>query len=117
MKKLAPATMRKKDKVGTFCWPSSKDSEKWEAYRTSHESDGRDRKINEISVREFGNALVDTVDRATAISYDDAMKEVARIFGFKALTAKTSEVIEVAFKSAIETGRVKQSKDGELRLP
>lgn len=117
MKKLVPATLRKKDKIGTFCWPSSKNSDIWDGYRTSHESDSRDRKVEEISVREIGNALVDTVDRATAIGYDDAMKEVARIFGFKALTAKTSEVVEVAFKAAIDAGRVKQSKDGELRLP
>ena len=116
MKKLVPATSRKKDKIGTFCWPSDKDPEDWEGYRTSHDSDGRERKIQEISVREFGNALVDTVDRATAIDLDDAMKEVARIFGFKALTAKTAEVVEVAFKVAISDGRVKQSDSNELRL-
>ena len=116
MKKLVSATSRKKDKIGIFCWPSSKNSDKWDGYRTSHESDGRERKIQEISVREFGNALVDTVDRATAIGYEDAMKEVARIFGFKTLTAKTAEVVELAFKAAIDAGRVKRSDSNELRL-
>jgi hypothetical protein len=116
MKKMVPATSRKKDKIGTFCWPSSRDLDNWDGYRTSHESDGRERNIQEISVREFGNALVDTVDRATAIGFEDAMKEVARIFGFKALTAKTAEVVEVAFKYAIDTGRVKCSDNNELRI-
>jgi len=115
MKKLVPAPVRKKDKIGTFCWPSGRDPEKWDAYRTSHDSDSRDRKVNEICVREYGNALVDTVDRATAISFDDAMKEVARIFGFKALTAKTAEVVEQALKVAIDGGRVQRSDSGELR--
>ena len=116
MKKMVPATSRKKDKIGVFCWPSSRDSDNWDGYRTSHESDGRERKIQEISVREFGNALVDTVDRASAIGFEDAMKEVARIFGFKALTAKTVEVVEVAFEVAIDSGRVKRNDSNELRL-
>jgi hypothetical protein len=115
MKKLVPAPVRKKDKIGTFCWPASKDPEKWDAYRTSHDSDSRDRKVNEICVREYGNALVDTVDRATAIAFDDATREVARIFGFKALTAKTAEVVELALKVAIDGGRVRRSDGGELR--
>ena len=44
------------------------------------------------------------------------MKEVARIFGFKALTAKTVEVVEVAFEAAINYGRVKRNDSNELRL-
>jgi hypothetical protein len=40
---------------------------------------------------------------------------VARIFGFKALTAKTAEIVERALKVAIDGGRVRRSDGGELR--
>lgn len=116
MKRLVPATLRKKDKIGVFCWRSDQDSEMWMRYRISLDAESKSRKIEEISVREFGNALVDTIERVHTIGYDDAKREVAKLFGFRSLTAKTETIVDVAFKETIKLGRV-LCKDDELSLP
>jgi hypothetical protein len=116
IKRFIPASSRKKDRIGTFCWRSDQDSETWPNYRTSLDSGSKDRAIHEISVREFSNALVDTINRVHSIEFEEGKREVARIFGFKSLTAKTDSVVDAAFDEIIKSGRVVRNGD-DLRLP
>jgi phage head maturation protease len=66
-------------------------------------------------VREFGNALVDTIERVHSIEYEEGKREVAKIFGFKSLTAKTDSVVDAAFKETIASGRVVR-EGNDLRI-
>jgi hypothetical protein len=67
-------------------------------------------------VREFSNALVDTINRVHSIEFEEGKREVAKIFGFKSLTAKTDSVVDAAFDEIIKSGRVVRNGD-DLRLP
>ena len=74
------------------------------------------REPDEISVLEYGNALIDIINRVRSISQEVATKEVARLFGFQRLTTKCRDSIEEAFRQSVTSGRV-QLNEGEYRLP
>ena len=81
-------------------------------YRTSLGESSRTH--DEISSQEYANALIDIVQRAHSFGYEDAIKAVAEIFGFKRVTAAARTSIEVSFKKAIKDKRI-QLIDKEFR--
>lgn len=116
IRRYVPKEQRVKDAVGEFCWARDMDPEQWTNFRTSLDSAERDRKVEEICAREIGNALFDLVERVHNVPTDDAIRELANIFGFKAVTEKTSDALKRAIKVSLEKGRV-QLVDGEFHLP
>lgn len=116
IRRQVPSEQRQKDAVGEFCWARGQDPDGWMSFRTSLDGTERSRKIEEISTREVGNALVDLLHRVHSVDKDAAIRELANIFGFKAVSEKTADVLEKSIKSALMKGRVRLS-EGELRLP
>jgi hypothetical protein len=115
IRRFVPKDQRFKDAVGEFCWVPGVDPEQWWSFRTSLDSTERDRKIEEICSREIGNALVDLVEHVQTVPKDDAIRELASILGFKAVTEKTYDAITRAIKSSPIRGRV-LLVDGEFQL-
>lgn len=110
---LVPDNQFVTDAVGTFVWPVGFDPSSWLGYRTSLGEIVRS--ANEISAREYANALSDIVENVRSIEVESAVKEIAEFFGFKRLTAQSREVIERALGQAVRGGRVTLS-DGEYRI-
>jgi hypothetical protein len=110
---LIPDNQFVSDAVGTFVWPVGFDPSNWLGYRTSLGEIVRS--ANEISAREYANALSDIVENVRSIEVESAVKEIAVFFGFKRLTAQSREVIERALGQAVRDGRVTLS-DGEYRI-
>ena len=109
---LVPKKQIKKDLLGLFVWNSTDDPQNWLKYRTSLGESSRTH--DEISSQEYANALIDIVQRAHSFGYEDAIKAVAEIFGFKRVTAAARTSIEVSFKKAIKDKRI-QLIDKEFR--
>lgn len=109
---LVPKKQIKKDLLGLFVWNSTDDPQSWSKYRTSLGESSRTHE--EISSQEYANALIDIVQRAHSFGYEDAIKAVAEIFGFKRVTAATRTSIESSFKKAVKDKRI-QLIDKEFR--
>ena len=116
VRKLVPASQRKKDVVGEFCWSKSHDSSEWNSFRTSLDEGDRERKIEEICVREIGNALVETISRVHSINESDALREIAGIFGFKAVSEKVTSALTTVLHALSKEGRIVLVND-EYHLP
>jgi hypothetical protein len=84
----------------------------WTLYRTSLA--GAVRASDEISCLEYFNALDDMVKRLHSVSHNDAVREIAAVFGFKTLTSKTRIPIEIAIEKAVKDKLIALS-DGEYR--
>jgi len=116
IRRNVPKEQRVKDVVGEFCWARGVDPEQWLSFRTSLDDSERHRKIEEICVREIGNALVDLLERVHKVSKSDAIRELANIFGFRAVSDKTADALESAIKASLLRGRVRII-DGDFELP
>ena len=102
----------KKDFLGLFVWNSIDDPQNWFKYRTSIGEFVRNHE--EISAQEYTNALIDIVKRAHSFGYEDAIKAVAEIFGFKRVTAAVRTSVELSFKKALKDNKI-ELIDGEFR--
>jgi hypothetical protein len=100
------------DPIGRFVWKKTQDSKNWNHYRTS--LSGAVRASDEISCLEYFNALDDMVKRLHSVSHNDAVREIAAVFGFKTLTSKTRIPIEIAIEKAVKDKLIALS-DGEYR--
>jgi len=116
IRRNVPKEQRVKDVVGEFCWARGVDPEQWSSFRTSLDDSERHRKIEEICVREIGNALVDLLERVQKVSKNDAIRELANIFGFRAVSDKTADALESAIEASLLRGRVRII-DGDFELP
>jgi hypothetical protein len=109
-----PASQKTNDPIGSFIWHANQNSSTWQDYRVSLGTITRE--PDEISVLEYGNALVDITTRVRSISHEEAVREAARLFGFQRLTTKCRDSIEEAFRQSVASGRI-QINEGEYRLP
>lgn len=109
---LIPKKQFTKDAVGSFVWAADQDPNTWRNYRTSVNE--LTRGAQEISSHEFINALEDMVTNQHAVSHENAVREIATVFGFRKLNENARASIESAFKIAIKKGRA-QLVEGEYR--
>lgn len=103
---LVPKNQIKKDAIGRFAWKSKAEWETWTRYRTSVGEMARS--AEEISVFEYGNALVDFVERAHSLDYEEAIRELANAFGFQRVSAQIKSAIEAAIRATVKAGRLVQ---------
>ena len=101
---LVPKGQIQADSIGNFAWRTDAEWETWTRYRTSVGE--MSRAADEIPVIEYGNALVDFVDRAYSLDFDEAVKEVAKAFGFQRPSAQIKATIEGALRETAATGAV-----------
>jgi len=101
---VIPALFVANDTVGTFVWSESVRPGTWREYRTS--LDGIIREYDQISTREYANALIDVVEKSYRIDHETAVREIARIFGFLRITANARQIIESVFTWAVAEGLV-----------
>ena len=109
---LIPKKQFTKDAVGSIVWAADQDPLTWRSYRTSVNE--LTRGAQEISSHEFINALEDMVTNQHAVSHENAVREIATVFGFRKLNENARASIESAFKIAIKKGRA-QLVEGEYR--
>jgi len=94
----------KKDLLGTFVWGQDQSPSDWSTYQTS--LNGYIREPDEICSVEYGNALADIVSRVRSINENDAIREVAQIFGFKRITERCRNALTKSFNAAVKNGRI-----------
>lgn len=98
---------------GDEVWPKELASSQWPGFRYSDES-SPERELHEIVNSEIENVLFWVVERGLSIERVEAMREAARVFGFRQLGTRIREVFEEAVERLIEDGRLIE-EEGRLR--
>jgi hypothetical protein len=104
-----PRSVRR-DRVEPVAWPENRDPDGWSGYRPTTE--GADRPIEHISLREIGNAMVTSVEDAAGMLREELHREVLRIFGMKRLTPAVTLRLDAALDLAARSERVRIQDDG-----
>lgn len=73
------------------------------------------REINQIPVEELRQAIVALVRDARAMSQEELVNAVARLFGFKRTGAKIRQALEEATADLLADGLISSTADGTLR--
>lgn len=79
-------------RVGDCLWPQSMQVPLWRGFR--YAAVGESRQLDEVPPEEIVNAAAWVIKRALSISQPELVREVAKVFGVKAITAKTTGIIE-----------------------
>lgn len=96
--------------LGDFVWLTAKHSENYSTYRRSSPEQ---RDLSEVAPIELLNALRDVLEMANSLTDDEAVREVALMFGVEKVTARVrehlSKVLELALSESMirtENGRL-----------
>src|SRR5262249_41544733 len=97
-------------RVGDYFWPRAHHPPLWRGFRYVTD-DGATRPLEETPPEEIVNVAAWVVVRAISISQTELVREVAKVFGVKALTAKTSGIIEGLLGGLQTSGRARKNAD------
>jgi hypothetical protein len=93
-------------------WPPSLDPLSWQGFRRT--PDGVERPLEQISVREVGNAMVALCGAAAGMSQDQLWAGTLEIFGFTRRSAAHAGRLETALRLLLDSSRVIKRGDGVL---
>ena len=99
------------DQADGFAWPASIDPSTWPRFRTSATAS---RPVEQISLRELGNAMVGLCSASGGIRREDVLRETVIIFGGRRLTPGISGRLERALEAALADRRLDVRADGVL---
>ena len=99
------------DRADGFAWPTSIDQATWPRFRTSPTAS---RPVEQISLRELGNAMVGLCSASGGIRREDVLRETVIIFGGRRLTPGISGRLERALATALADHRLDVRADGVL---
>jgi hypothetical protein len=97
------------DEDGTFFWPQQLTPNAWTGFRRS--SDYAARPIEEIALREIGNAMVALCSVAAGLPHDELLRESLRIFGGRRVTTAIGARLNAAIGLAVTQGRLTHGGD------
>ncbi len=101
---LVPDTVCR-DPEEDFLWPSSKDPQQWQGYRRWRGST-KDRPLDDIALREIGNAMADLARTAMGITRDELHRETCRLFGGSRVTDGIAARLDQALDVAVSRGQL-----------
>jgi hypothetical protein len=93
---IVPADLRRDAEEG-FVWPERRDPLRWRGFRR-HAGPVKERPLEEVALREIGNAMVYIASNAMGIGVDELFKETYRIFGGNRVTPSTKDRLTAALE-------------------
>lgn len=100
----------RRDRDEAVAWPAGVDPAGWRGYRPT--PDGVDRPIEQVPLREIGNAMVVLAEASAGIDREELHREALRVFGLRRRTAAASARLDEALSLVVRAGRV--AFDGAL---
>jgi hypothetical protein len=99
-----PADLRRDPEDG-FVWPEARDPLRWRGFRRTTGSP-KDRPLDDVALREIGNAMASITEHAMGITLDELAKEAYRVFGGTRVTPAARERLDRALEVIVREGRV-----------
>ncbi|MFC7659213.1 DUF3320 domain-containing protein [Pseudonocardia benzenivorans] len=103
----------RRDRAEAVAWPAGVDPTEWRGFRPA--PDGVDRPIEQVPLREIGNAMVALAEASAGINREELHREALRVFGLRRRTAAASARLDEALSLACRSGLL--SVDGALIVP
>ena len=99
-----PADLRRDPEEG-FVWPPGRDPLRWRGSggRPAH---AKERPLDDVALREIGNAMASIAEHAMGITRDELAKEAYRVFGGTRVTPTARERLDRALEVIVREGRV-----------
>ena len=82
---------------GKVYWKTGQSPDKYTHYRVQTPSSDGKRSIDEIPLEELSNAMTDILRDFHSLEEEVLFKETLRLFGFSAITTKSSKYLSAAF--------------------
>ena len=95
--RAVPADLRRDPEEG-FVWPGARDPLRWRGFRRTTGS-LKERPLDDVALREIGNAMATIVENAMGITRDELAKETYRVFGGTRVTPTARERLDRAMDS------------------
>jgi Protein of unknown function (DUF3320) len=102
--RAVPADLRRDPEEG-FVWPEGRDPLRWKGFRRTTGS-AKDRPLDDVALREIGNAMASIAEHAMGITRDELAKEAYRVFGGTRVTPSVRERLDRALDVVVREGRV-----------
>ncbi len=99
-----PADLRR-DPEERFVWPDARDPLRWRGFRRTTGSP-KERALDDVALREIGNAMASIAEHAMGITRDELAKETYRVFGGTRVTPSARERLDRALDVIVREGRV-----------
>lgn len=101
---LVPDTVTT-DPEEDFLWPASKDPLQWQGHRR-WDGPTKERPLDDIALREIGNAMTDLARSAMGITRDELRRETCRVFGGSRVTEGIAARLDRALEVAVARGQL-----------
>jgi len=108
--KLLNQRLIQQSPLGDFIWLTAKHSENYTTYRRSSPEQ---RDLSEVAPVELLNALNDVLEMANSLTDDEAIREVALMFGVEKVTARVREHLSKVLKLALSESLIR-AENGRL---
>ena len=102
--RAVPADLRRDPEEG-FVWPDARDPLRWRGFRRTTGSP-KERPLDDVALREIGNAMATIAEHAMGITRDELAKETYRVFGGTRVTPTARERLDRAMEVIVREGRV-----------
>jgi hypothetical protein len=103
----------RRDRAEPVAWPAGLEPTEWQGYRATPE--GVERPIEQVPLREIGNAMVVLAGATAGMGRTELQREALRVFGLRRLTTATAERLDEALSLTLRGGRLVMV--GELIVP
>ncbi|MDN5919818.1 MAG: DUF3320 domain-containing protein, partial [Pseudonocardia sp.] len=100
------------DRAERVVWPVERDPEQWPGYRPA--PDGQSRPIEDVPLREIGNAMVALVRASAGMPREELHRETLKVFGLRRRTGGVVERLDAALQLAHRSGRLRVPGDGTV---
>jgi hypothetical protein len=97
------------DEGGLFVWPDDRKPGEWNSFRRSE--DYASRPVEDIALREIGNAMVSLCAAAGGMPVDELLREALKVFGGKRVTTAIAARLTAALDLAVAQGGLKNQGD------
>jgi hypothetical protein len=97
------------DEGGLFVWPDDRKPGEWNSFRRSE--DYASRPVEDIALREIGNAMVSLCAAAGGMSADELLREALKVFGGRRVTTAIAARLTAALDLAVAQCRLKNQSD------
>jgi hypothetical protein len=102
--RAVPEDLRRDPEEG-FVWPPRRDPLRWRGFRRTT-GPAKERPLDDVALREIGNAMASIAEHAMGITRDELAKEAYRVFGGTRVTPTARERLDRALEVIVRDGRV-----------
>jgi len=102
--RVVPVELRRDAEEG-FVWPERRDPLRWNGFR-GFDGPIKERPLEEVALREIGNAMVYIAGNAMGIGVDELFKETYRVFGGTRMTPPVRDRLSAALEVVTRARRL-----------